>query len=181
MKKTFTVIRVSAEDQLKGYGPDIQWEDDVLPNAPLLGLEVSEEYRRIIQESATGWERSKFESTIREEIDLHCQGRIQALLFPRIDRETRFIFSSAPILALALQADIEVYFARERFNLDPNDPDSVDYYMRKAVHAQEYAKVFRENTRSGIMRRACGTETKPPKMPSGRGILYGYDYNRETG
>ncbi|MFC1980130.1 hypothetical protein ACFLVS_04680 [Chloroflexota bacterium] len=38
MKKAFTIIRVSSEDQLKGYGPDVQWEDDIVPNAPLPGL-----------------------------------------------------------------------------------------------------------------------------------------------
>ena len=54
MKKAFTIIRVSGKDQLKGNGPDAQWEDDVLPNAPGLELEVNEEYRRVIQESASG-------------------------------------------------------------------------------------------------------------------------------
>lgn len=55
---TFVIVRVSAEDQLKGYGPDVQWEDDIIPNAPGLGLSVDEAYRRIIQESATKWERT---------------------------------------------------------------------------------------------------------------------------
>jgi len=31
MNNAFAIIRVSAEDQLKGYGPDVQWEDDILP------------------------------------------------------------------------------------------------------------------------------------------------------
>jgi len=43
--KAFTVIRVSGEDQLRGYGPDSQWADDVVPNAAFLGLEVSESLR----------------------------------------------------------------------------------------------------------------------------------------
>ena len=58
MNNAFVIIRVSAEDQLKGYGPDVQWEDDILPVVPVLGLTVSETYRRVIQESATGWERT---------------------------------------------------------------------------------------------------------------------------
>ena len=70
MKKTFTIIRVSGEDQLKGYGPDSQWTDDVVPNALLLGLQVSEDLRRIIQESATGWYRGKFEAAVREALNL---------------------------------------------------------------------------------------------------------------
>jgi hypothetical protein len=42
MKKAFVIVRVSAEDQLKGYGPDVQCEDDILAVAPLIGLEVRE-------------------------------------------------------------------------------------------------------------------------------------------
>ena len=80
MKKAFTIIRVSAEDQLRGYGPDNQWLDDVLPNAPFLGLEVSETYRRIIQERATSWDREKYEASFREALGLYSQGVIQALL-----------------------------------------------------------------------------------------------------
>ena len=26
--KAFVIIRVSSQDQLKGYGPDAQWDDD---------------------------------------------------------------------------------------------------------------------------------------------------------
>jgi hypothetical protein len=49
MLKAFVIIRLSTEDQLKGYGADVQWEDDILPNAPTLGLEIDESYRRVIQ------------------------------------------------------------------------------------------------------------------------------------
>jgi len=71
MNRAFTIVRVSAEDQLKGYGPDVQWEDDILPNAPILGLTVDDKYQRVIQESATGWERSKFEAAVREAMALY--------------------------------------------------------------------------------------------------------------
>jgi hypothetical protein len=47
MNNAFVIIRVSAEDQLKGYGPDVQWEDDILPVASELNLTVSETYRRM--------------------------------------------------------------------------------------------------------------------------------------
>ncbi len=61
VRKAMAIIRVSREDQLRGYGPDAQWQDDVLPNAPFLGLSVEKGHRRIIQEPATGWNRPKFE------------------------------------------------------------------------------------------------------------------------
>ena len=117
MRKAFTIIRVSDEDQLRGYGPDSQWCDDVVPNAPLLGLEVSESLRRVIQESATSWDREKFEVAVREALELYHRGKVQALLFPRVDRETRFLFGSFTLLCEVIRAGIRVYFARERFQL----------------------------------------------------------------
>ena len=47
-KEAFTIIRESGEVQLRGYGPDSQWEDDVLPNAATLGIHAGEQFRRII-------------------------------------------------------------------------------------------------------------------------------------
>ena len=143
MKKAFVIIRVSAEDQLKGYGPDVQWFDDVLPNAPLLGLEVNEALRREIQEPATSWERSIFESAVREALVFYHRGLVEVLLFPRVDRETRFLFGSFPLLAEVVQAGLEVYFAREKLHLDPNDPESVERYLSKATQAQtSYPRLY---------------------------------------
>ena len=175
MKNAFTLIRVSAEDQLKGYGPDVQWYDDVLPNAPLLGLEVSEDNRHIIQESATGWERVKFEAKVREAMALHKAGEIDALLFPRVDRETRFLFGSMPLLAEVVQSGLAVYFARERLQLDPNDSESVERYLSKATQAQAYVETMKLNTARGRRRRLL----QDHKLPTGRGVLYGYDYDKE--
>ncbi len=103
-----------------------------MPTAPVLGLDVSENYRRVLQESATSWERPLFEAAVREAMTLHKAGMIQALLFPRVDRETRFIFGSFPLLAEVVQSGLEVYFARERLFLDPNDPESIERYLNKA-------------------------------------------------
>ena len=175
MKKAFTIIRVSSEDQLKGYGPDVQWEDDIVPNALLLGLEVDESYRRVIQESATSWERTKFEVAVREAIRLYEHGQIQALVFPRVDRETRFIFGSMPLLVEVIQVGLEVYFAREKLFLNPNDPESVERYLNKATQAQAYAETMKLNTM-----RAKRKLLKQGKLPQGTGIgLYGYNWNRE--
>ena len=102
MITAFTIIRVSGEDQLKGYGPDVQWEYDIVPVAPDLGLEVSEQYRRVLQESATGWDRARWEAAVREALGLFRKGEIQALVFPRVDRETRFVAGSFPLLVRVL-------------------------------------------------------------------------------
>ena len=161
---TFTIIRVSREDQLRGYGPDAQWEDDVLPNAVTLGLRVEEQYRRIIQEPATDWNRPKFEEAVNEAINLHHAGQCQALLFPRVDRETRFLFSSFPILCNAIQSGLKVYFARERFQLDPDDSESLSRYLRKAEESRAYVETMRVNTMQGRLRRV----ERDGMMPTGR-------------
>ncbi|MFH0847008.1 MAG: recombinase family protein [Chloroflexota bacterium] len=172
MKRAFTIVRVSAEDQLRGYGPDVQWFEDVLPNAPLLGLEATEAFRRVIQEPATSWERSKFESAVREALDFYNQGQVEALLFPRVDRETRFLFGSFPLLAEVVQAGLQVYFAREKFRLDPNDPESIERYLSKATQAQAYVETMRLNTMRGRRRRAI----QDHMMPTGRS-KWAHDYH----
>lgn len=176
MKKAFTTIRVSAEDQLRGYGPDAQWFEDVLPAASLLGLEVSERLKVVIQEPATGWDREIFQKAVHEAMRLHRESKVEALLFPRVDRETRFLFGSFPLLAEVIRSGMEVYFARERFRLDPDDPESVQKYLNKATQAQAYVETMRENTMKGKRRRAV----QDHKMPSG-GRKWAFDYDPATG
>jgi hypothetical protein len=176
VKKAFTIIRVSAEDQLRGYGPDVQWFDDVLPNAPQLGLEVEEGLRAVIQESATGWDRGRFEAAVREALRLYEQGAVAALLFPRVDRETRFLFGSLPLLAEAIRSGIEVSFAREKLRLDPDDSESVERYMSRATQAQAYVETVTMNTSRGRRRRAI----QDHKMPTG-GHKWAFDYDPATG
>ncbi len=169
-KTAFVIIRVSAEDQLRGYGPDTQWQDDIMPMAPVLGLAVSENYRRVLQESATGWERPLFEAAVREAMTLYKAGMIQALLFPRVDRETRFIFGSFPLLTEVVRCGLEVYFARERLFLDPNDPESIERYLNKASQSQAYVQTLKINTGRGRRARVA-----KGKIPNGR-RAYGFTY-----
>ena len=170
----FVIIRVSTEDQLRGYGPSVQWEDDILPVALELDLTVNETYRRVIQESATGWERTKFEAAIREALTLYHQGDISALLFPRVDRETRFVFGSFPLLAEVVRSGLLVYFAREKLLLNPSDPESVERYLNKATQAQAYVQTIKDNTS-----RAKGRLLREGKLPQGTGLgLYGYSWDR---
>jgi site-specific DNA recombinase len=176
MKRAFVIIRVSAEDQLKGYGPDVQWEDDIIPALPFLGLTVNESDRRIIQESATSWERTKFEAAVREGLALHENGQIDDLLFPRVDRETRYVFGSFPLLAEVVKSGMRVSFARERLILDPNDPDSVERYFNKATQAQAYVQTMKTNTS-----KAKQKLLRQGKLPQGTGVgIYGYLWDRTT-
>ena len=170
--KAFTIIRVSGQDQLNGYGPDVQWEDDVLLNAPSLGLETRVEYRRVMQETATGWSRELFEAIVREGLALYHKGEVQAMLFPRVDRETRFVFGSFPLLAEVMRNGMAVFFARDKFRLDPMDPESVERYFSKAIQAQAYVATMRENTMRATRKRA----EKNHRMPTG-GSKWAYDYH----
>ena len=176
MKRAFVIIRLSTQDQLKGYGADVQWEDDVLSNAPLLGLSVSETNRRVIQESATSWERTKFETAVREVLSLYQNGQVEALLFPRVDRETRFLFGSISLLSEALRAGLPVYFAREKLSLDPNDPESVERYLSKATQSQAYIDTMKTNTL-----QAKAKLVKRGILPQGTGIgLYGFNWDKKN-
>ncbi|MFC1872070.1 recombinase family protein, partial [Chloroflexota bacterium] len=170
--QAFTIIRVSGEDQLRGYGPDSQWVDDVVPNAVFLHLTVSESLRRVIQERATSWDREKFEAAVREGMDLYQRGVVQAVIFPRVDRETRFIFGSFPLLCEIIRAGMRVYFGRERFELNPNDNESVARYLRKAEEAQAYVETTRLNTIRGRRRRA----EQDHMMPTARS-KWAHDYH----
>ena len=165
--KTFTIIRVSAQDQLHGYGPDIQWEKDVLLNASSLGLEPSIQYRRVIQERATDWDRELFERAVREGLALYQKGEVEAMLFPRVDRETRFVFGSFPLLAEVVRQGMPVFFARDKLRLDPMDPESVERYFNKAIQAQAYVATMRENTMTAVRMRAERTIGCPQVAPSG--------------
>jgi len=176
MKRAFVIIRLSTQDQLKGYGADVQWEDDVLSNASLIGLSVDETNRRMIQESATGWERSKFEAAVRETLSLFQHGQIEALLFPRVDRETRFLFGSFSLLAEVVKAGLPVYFVREKLALDPNDPESVERYLSKATQSQAYIDTMKTNTL-----QAKAKLVKRGILPQGTGIgLYGFNWDKEN-
>ena len=67
MKKAFIIIRVSEEDQLKGYGPDVQ-ADEVRTYLSQVGLE--EIGHRVIQEESTTGDRPQFEVVLDEAIGL---------------------------------------------------------------------------------------------------------------
>ena len=66
-----------------------------------------------------GWNRPKFEAAVNEAIELHKRGEMLAVLFPRVDRETRFLFSSVPLLNKIIGAGLEIYFAEEQLFLAP--------------------------------------------------------------
>ena len=65
MKRALTIIRVSQEDQVKGYGTDVQ-ADDVRAYLSEAGL--TEVRCRKIQEESITWDRPQFEAILDEAI-----------------------------------------------------------------------------------------------------------------
>ena len=93
-----------------------------------------------------------------------------------MDRETRFVFGSFPLLTEVVRSGLRVYFAREKLLLDPNDPESVERYLNKATQAQAYVQTMKANT-SRAKRRLL----REGKLPQGTGVgIYGYSWDRST-
>lgn len=61
--------------------------------------------------------------------------------------------------------------------LDPTDPETVERYLAKATQAQAYVETMKVNTQRGKRKRML----KDGKLPTGRGVFYGYDYDKQTG
>jgi len=178
--KAYCIRRESKEASMKKYGPREQWRD-IEQNAPLMGLEVSEDFGEIIRESATkyteeGRKRELLKKAIEHGLELMRQGECQAAMFPRVDRETRFLFSSFPILADAIMQGLKVFFARDRFELNPFDTDSVNKYLDKTKESTAYVDTLRENSMKSKFIRAF----EDHKLPNGR-VPWPFDYDKATG
>jgi hypothetical protein len=168
-----TIIRVSEEDQLKGYGPDVQGEhvDGYLLEAGLL-----EHVRRVINEESTTWNRPRFEAILTEAIDMHARGEIVGIVFPRRNRLARYGSAGGYYLGLLDRAGLEIHFAKEGRKYEPRDPDSFDWVMKGLSQAQQDADEIRSNTVGGRRKRA----EKDHKMPTG-GHKWAFDYDPATG
>lgn len=159
----YCFIRESSPGQKDKYGPKAQWRDFEKfslqwPGGP---HPISEQFSATIIESATKWERPAWEQAIIKGITAFRQGLIDAFLFGRVDRETRNLFPSIPILRMAMNAGVPIFFAQEKFRLDPKDPDSMDKYFKEAQDASAYARKLVKNTTPGRIARAREDQKHP--------------------
>ena len=164
IKKAIAVIRVSSKPQRDKYGPPSQLSDvnESLPSCPFGKTEL---YRTIqVQESASGWNRKKWEAIMDVCISEYRQGKAQVLAFPRVDRESRFLASSFSKLLEVIESGMLVWFAQEKLWLDLNNPDSFEQYQKLVLEAQAYIRVLRRTTTRG--KEECA---KDGKIPSGFG------------
>ncbi len=167
--KGYVVIRVSDPSQVGRYGPETQMNDSIagVAHFPKGHLEIVREFR--LQESASGWNRVKWGRIIDECLDDYRKGIAEVVIFPRVDRETRFLAGSFPKLLEVIKSGMLVYFAHEKLLLDPDDHDTFEQYQRLTLDAQGYVRVMRRNTMEGKKRAAERGE-----IPAGFGKYGGY-------
>lgn len=111
----YCFLRESSHGQKDKYGPLAQRRDMEKFAATWPGGPHIIKFSRTVIESATKWQRPIWEQAITEGIRCFKAGEVNAFLFGRVDRETRNPFASVPIMKLALDAGVKVFFAQDRF------------------------------------------------------------------
>lgn len=175
-ERAYAVLRVSTEDQIKGYGFDIQW-DQVSSFIESQGLVLPEGLVERVQETSTTWDRDRFEAILHKAISLRKDGLIEWVILPRVDRFARNMEAAGFYLGQLRRAGLKVGFAEQ--NLAVTDETSAITLLMFFVHefkADDEARTFRANSIAGRRRRA-----EDGKLPTGGVNLYGYDYDSTTG
>ena len=170
MEKAALYTRVSTEDQEKeGTSLGSQLEA-CLKKAQELGYETSEDYT--IREVYSGLTLDRPRLTeLRESVR---NKEIDAVIAYTLDRISR-----DPVQLIILQeemekAGVELLLVTE--TLDSSDLGKLITYI-KGYAAKLEAQKIRERTMRGKRSRV----EKYGKLPSGRGVLYGYTYDKEKG
>jgi len=151
----YCLFRESSDPQMAKKGLDRQWRQvrrfaETWDGAP---HEISPHPAQI-SESASKGNRLEWQEAVKQGIGYYHQGTIDAFLFPEVDRETRNPVISVPILKLALDAGVPVYFAEERLHLDPRDPDTINRYADAMAKSCAYLATMVQKCRGGRFDRA---------------------------
>ncbi len=173
-KRGFLMLRVSDRKQASKYGPDVQRAEAYqgAKESPI-PLELSSDREAFWVETASGWNRKHFNNEMTKRLEEFHRGEWDVLVFPRVDRETRFLAGSFEELNRLLKADVPIYFAKHRLLLRQGDSEAFDTYLEHVRDARAYIKVLKANTGGG---RAQAMEAG--HIPSGWGSkgLTGYDW-----
>ena len=170
----FTMLRVSDRKQEFKYGPAAQRaEAEAGAKECPIPLEVSRDREAFWVETGSGWNRKQFNIEMTKRLEEFHRGEWDVLVFPRVDRETRFLAGSFEVLNQLLKASVPIYFARHRLLLRQGDSEAFDTYFDLVRDARAYIKVLKANTAGG---RAQAMEAG--RIPSGWGPkgLTGYDW-----
>ncbi|NVM21757.1 MAG: hypothetical protein HWN68_08255, partial [Desulfobacterales bacterium] len=158
--------RCSSKPQVDKYGPGVQIAQagEGAKHFPKGELKLLPELSIFIQEPASGWVRKRWEDAMDNILELFRQGKIQVVVFPRVNRETRFLAGSFGKLMEMVRSGLLVYFAQERLLLDPEDTQSIQAYTIEAIKAQGFIDALK---RDCLPARADAAERG--EIPSGFG------------
>ena len=173
-KRAFLMLRVSDRKQANKYGPSAQRAESYEGGKECsIPLEFSPAREAFWTETASGWNRKQFNAEVAKRLEEFHRGEWDVLVFPRVDRETRFLAGSFEALSQMLRAGVPIYFAKHHLLLRQGDSEAFDIYFDLVRDARAYIKVLKSNTMGGrIQAMEAG------QIPSGWGPkgLSGYDW-----
>jgi len=173
-KRAFVMLRVSDRKQANKYGPSAQRAEAYEGGKECpIPLEFSPAREAFWTETASSWNRKQFNVEMSTRLEEFHRGEWDVLVFPRVDRETRFLAGSFEALSQLLRGGIPIYFARHHLLLRQGDSEAFDTYFDLVKEARTYIKVLKANTAGGrAQAMAAG------RIPTGWGPkgLTGYDW-----
>jgi len=170
----YCLLRESSDPQERKKGLTRQWRQlhrfiETWPDEP----HTIEHHVQVI-ESASHGSRWEWQEAIEEGIKLYQDGAVDAILLPEVDRETRNPLISVPILNLALDAGVPIFFAEEQLQLDPRDPDAIQKYTDAVAKSCTYLATMVRKCRGGRFDRANDDHKLPSNTKMfGFGIIDG--------
>lgn len=173
-RHAFLMLRVSGRKQASKYGPDAQRAEayEGAKQCPI-SLEFSPAREAFWIETASGWNRKHFNTEMAKRLEEFRRGEWDVLVFPRVDRETRFLAGSFDALSQLLRVGVPIYFAKHHLLLRQGDSEAFDTYFDLVREARAYIKVLKANTEGGKLQAM-----EAGRIPSGWGPkgLTGYDW-----
>ncbi|MFC1968646.1 recombinase family protein [Chloroflexota bacterium] len=171
--RAFLMLRLSSGKQKEKYGAQAQRRDAYESNPADMQLEFSDIREATIVEPASGWDRKKFAIEMQKRCEEFQRHEWEILVFPRVDRESRFLAGSFEYLLEALKTGMAIYFARDNLVLRQGDTEAFDRYFDLVRDARSYIKVLKIN-----ISRGKEEAMEAGKIPCGWGPwgLAGYDW-----
>ncbi len=173
-KRAFVMLRVSDRKQANKYGPSAQRAEAYEGGKECtIPLEFSPAREAFWTETASSWNRKQFNIEMARRLEEFHRGEWDVLVFPRVDRETRFLAGSFEALSQMLRAGVPIYFAKHRLLLRQGDSEAFDTYFDLVKEARAYIKVLKANTAGGRAQAMLAGHIPTGWGPKG---LTGYDW-----
>jgi len=173
-KRAFLMLRVSDRKQANKYGPAAQRAEAYEGGKEcLIPLDFSPDREAFWTETASSWNRKQFNIEMAKRLEEFHRREWDVLVFPRVDRETRFLAGSFEALSQMLRASIPIFFAKHNLLLRQGDSEAFDTYFDLVKDARAYIKVLKTNTAGGRAQAMLAGRIPTGWGPKG---LTGYDW-----